>query len=467
MQEYLHMIWGELVLEIKDNKSNDNARLVVMGVGGAGNNAVIRMYEANVEGVELTAVNTDKQALNRVMEQCNTAQMLQIGERATDGLGAGADPAMGQKAAEESQDEIANLVSGADMVFVTCGMGGGTGTGAAPVISKIAKDMGILTIGIVTKPFTLEGRTRMKNATEGIERLKESVDTLIVIPNDKLFQIVEKNTSLPDALKKADEILQQAVSGITDIIRKDALINLDFADVRTVMKGKGIAHIGIGEAKGEGKAQASVKLAVESPLLETTIKGATDAIVSIYGDVSLTDAGEALDYITSITGQDINLVLGAAYDSSEADYMRITVIATGIKEQKEESEPVKEEQQPVQTNKVPNRFATIGRSTVGGFGQGGSFGGFGGMGATGGFGVPGGTGNFGGTRFNIPSSAPSGFGSLGSSGASQQGFSGVKPINSQNAGNPASGFAAGEEKRQIPKVNTEKIQIPDFLKRQN
>ena len=238
------------MLEIKTNDAESAAKIIVIGVGGAGNNAVNRMIDEKIDGVDFIGVNTDKQAL----QLCKAPKLLQIGEKLTKGLGAGAKPEVGQKAAEESTDEITNSLTGADMVFVTCGMGGGTGTGAAPVIAGIAKGMGILTVGVVTKPFRFEARTRMTNALSGIERLKNSVDTLIVIPNDKLLEIVDRRTTMPEALKKADEVLQQAVQGITDLINVPAVINLDFADVQTVMKEKGIAHIGIGYGKGDDKA---------------------------------------------------------------------------------------------------------------------------------------------------------------------------------------------------------------------
>lgn len=255
------------MLEIKTNETDSAARIIVVGVGGAGNNAVNRMIDEAITGVEFIGVNTDKQAL----QLCKAPKLLQIGEKLTKGLGAGAKPEVGEKAAEESSEDIQEALKGADMVFVTCGMGGGTGTGAAPVVASIAKSMDILTVGVVTKPFRFEARTRMTNALGGIEKLKEHVDTLIVIPNDKLLEIVDRRTTMPDALKKADEVLQQAVQGITDLINVPSVINLDFADVQTVMKDKGIAHIGIGYGKGEDKAADAIKMAVESPLLETTI----------------------------------------------------------------------------------------------------------------------------------------------------------------------------------------------------
>ncbi len=314
-----------MVWEIKSD-SEASARIIVVGVGGAGNNAVNRMVDESISGVELIGVNTDKQAL----QLCKATRTIQIGEKLTKGLGAGARPEVGEKAAEENLEELTAAIQGADMVFVTCGMGGGTGTGAAPVVAKIAKDMGILTVGVVTKPFRFEAKTRMNNALGGIERLKESVDTLIVIPNDKLLEIVDRKTSMPEALKKADEVLQQAVQGITDLINVPGLINLDFADVQTVMSNKGIAHIGIGSAKGNDKAIEAVKIAVASPLLETTVQGASDVIINISGDVCLQEAVEASDYVKGITGEDVNVIFGAMYDETAPDEVSITVIATGI-----------------------------------------------------------------------------------------------------------------------------------------
>lgn len=314
------------MLEIKTNDAESAAKIIVVGVGGAGNNAVNRMIDEQIDGVDFIGVNTDKQAL----QLCKAPKLLQIGEKLTKGLGAGAKPEVGEKAAEESAEEISNALKGADMVFVTCGMGGGTGTGAAPVVAKLAKEMGILTVGVVTKPFRFEAKARMVNALSGIERIKENVDTLIVIPNDKLLEIVDKRTTMPEALKKADEVLQQAVQGITDLINVPAVINLDFADVQTVMKDKGIAHIGIGEGKGDDKALEAVRMAVESPLLETTITGATHVIVNVSGDITLADASDAAGYVQNLAGEDVNIIFGAMYDDSKSDSCTITVIATGL-----------------------------------------------------------------------------------------------------------------------------------------
>jgi cell division protein FtsZ len=317
---------GRTLLEIKTNEAESSAKIIVVGVGGAGNNAVNRMVDEKIGGVEFVGINTDRQAL----QLCKASTPLQIGEKLTKGLGAGAQPEVGEKAAEESFEDIQKCIQGADMVFVTCGMGGGTGTGAAPVVAKIAKDMGILTVGVVTKPFKFEARARMSNALSGIEKLKNSVDTLIVIPNDKLLEIVDRRTTMPDALKKADEVLQQAVQGITDLINLPALINLDFADVQTVMTDKGIAHIGIGKAKGDDKAIEAVKQAVASPLLETTIAGASHVIINISGDITLMDANDAASYVQDLAGDNANIIFGAMYDDTYTDEASITVIATGL-----------------------------------------------------------------------------------------------------------------------------------------
>lgn len=314
------------MLEIRNNEADTTARILVIGVGGAGNNAVNRMIEEKIIGVEFVCVNTDKQHL----KNCLAPQLVQIGEKLTKGLGAGAQPEIGQKAAEESREQLAEIIRGSDMVFVTCGMGGGTGTGAAPVIAQIAKEMGILTVGIVTKPFKFEAKTRMMNALNGIERLKESVDTLIVIPNDKLLEIVDRRTTMPDALRKADEVLQQGVQGITDLINVPGLINLDFADVQTVMKDKGIAHIGIGVGTGDDKCIDAVKQAITSPLLETTIEGASHVIINISGDISLIEANEAATLVQELAGDSATIIFGAVYDDSVPDTAKITVIATGL-----------------------------------------------------------------------------------------------------------------------------------------
>ena len=314
------------MVELRTNEADTAAKIIVIGVGGGGNNAVNRMVDENIAGVEFIGINTDKQALTL----CKAPTLLQIGEKITKGLGAGADPAIGEQAALESIDEISASIAGADMVFVTCGMGGGTGTGAAPVVAKVAKEMGALTVGVVTKPFKFEAKTRAKNALSGIEKLKENVDTLIVIPNDKLLEIVDRRTTMPEALKKADEVLQQAVQGITDLINVPAIINLDFADVKTVMKDKGIAHIGIGTGRGDDKALDAVKHAVASPLLETTINGASHVLLNIYGDIGLQDANDAAEYIQNLVSGDANIIFGTMYDDSKPDEVSVTIIATGL-----------------------------------------------------------------------------------------------------------------------------------------
>ena len=324
------------MLELMSNEAVSGARIIVVGVGGAGNNAVNRMISDEVGGVEFICINTDSQ----VLKLSKAPQIIQIGEKLTKGLGAGARPEIGEKAAEENIEDIKAALEGADMVFVTCGMGGGTGTGAAPVIAGVAKEMGILTVGVVTKPFRFEARNRMNNALAGIEKLKENVDTLIVIPNDKLLDIVDRRTTMPDALKKADEVLQQGVQGITDLINKPAIINLDFADVRTVMKDKGVAHIGIGTATGDTKASDAVRMAVDSPLLETTINGATDVIINVSGDITLADAADAADYVDELCGDNVNVIFGAMYDETVQDVCTVTVIATGINQNPTAKAPV-------------------------------------------------------------------------------------------------------------------------------
>lgn len=347
-----------VLLEIKINESESAAKIIVVGVGGAGNNAVNRMVDEGIEGVEFVGVNTDRQAL----QMCKAPTAIQIGEKLTKGLGAGAQPEVGMKAAEESEEELTNVLKGADMVFVTCGMGGGTGTGAAPVIARYAKNMGILTVGVVTKPFRFEAKVRMKNAALGIESLKENVDTLIVIPNDKLLEIVDRRTTMPEALKKADEVLRQAVQGITDLINVPGLINLDFADVKTVMTDKGIAHIGIGHAKGDDKAIEAVKQAVSSPLLETTIEGASHVIINISGDIGLLEANEAATFVQELAGEGSNIIFGAMYDQSAQDEASITVIATGLAEEREgkaESAPMPETVKP-----APAKTASIRTETA-------------------------------------------------------------------------------------------------------
>ena len=338
------------MLEIKSNDKKTPARILVIGVGGAGNNAVNRMIDENVEGVELIAINTDKQALS--LSRATTK--IQIGEKLTKGLGAGAKPEVGASAVEENREEINDIIKDSDMVFVTCGMGGGTGTGAAPVVAEIARNLGILTVGVVTKPFSFEGKPRMNNAMNGIAKLRESVDTLIVIPNDKLLQICDKRTSIPDALKKADEVLQQGVQGVTDLINKPGLINLDFADIQTVMRDKGVAHIGIGQASGDNKAVDAIKQAMDSPLLETTVNGASDIIVNFSGNVGIVEAYDAITYLTEQAGDEANIIFGTVDNDVAGDDVSITIIATGLEESGKGGKVNVPTRKPQQTVKTPS-----------------------------------------------------------------------------------------------------------------
>lgn len=310
------------------------AQIKVVGVGGAGCNAVNRMIQSGLKGVEFIAVNTDKQAL--LLSKAN--QKIQIGEKITKGLGAGANPEIGMKAAEESRDEIAQNIKGSDLVFVTAGMGGGTGTGAAPVIASIARELGILTIGVVTRPFTFEGKPRTNKAMQGIGELEKQVDTLVIIPNDRLLQAVGKGTSLVDAFRVADDVLQQGIQGISDLITMPSLINLDFADVRTIMRDKGLAHMGIGYGKGETRAVEAARMAITSNLLETTIDGARSVLVNIAGDMSLTlqEVDEATSLVSGSVDPEANIIFGATIDESLEDQVRITVIATEFEAPKAE-----------------------------------------------------------------------------------------------------------------------------------
>ena len=314
------------------------ASIKVVGVGGAGGNAVDRMVDCGLRGVEFIAVNTDKQALAR----SKATQKIQIGEKLTKGLGAGAQPGVGSRAAEESREEIATALEGADLVFVTCGMGGGTGTGAAPVIAEIARSQGSLTIGVVSKPFMFEGRQRMKNANNGIEALKASVDTLVVVPNDKLLQVVTKSTTMNEAFRIADDTLRQGIQGISDLIAIPSTINLDFADVRTVMESRGMAHMGIGVASGENSLVEAAKLAISSPLLETSINGASALLMNMTGgeEMSLLEMNEAAKLISEAADPEANIIWGAGTDENLSDgEVRITVIATGFDKEKKEAAP--------------------------------------------------------------------------------------------------------------------------------
>ena len=324
-----------------NNDENNNvtmmdgtATIKVIGVGGAGNNAVNRMIEAEIKGVDFIAVNTDRQAL----QVSKAKTKIQIGEKITRGLGAGANPDVGAQAAEESKSEVAEVLRGADMVFVTAGMGGGTGTGAAPIVAQAAKEMGILTIGVVTKPFTFEGKKRLSQAERGIESLKGKVDTLVVIPNDKLLQIVDRKTSIIEAFKMADDVLRQGVQGISDLIAIPGLVNLDFADVKTIMLNQGMAHMGVGRASGENRAEDAAKEAIQSPLLETSIEGAKGVIINITGgdNLGLHEVNTAAELVQRSVDPEANIIFGTVTDESMGDDIQITVIATGF----EKNEPI-------------------------------------------------------------------------------------------------------------------------------
>lgn len=318
---------GELMLGF-DVELEEWVKIKVVGVGGGGSNAVDGMVDAKISGVDFISVNTDKQALCRSKAEYK----VQIGEKLTKGLGAGADPEVGRKAAEESKNEIIKLLEDSEMVFITAGMGGGTGTGAAPVIAQLAKEMGKLTVGVVTKPFTFEGRKRMKQAETGIEELKSKVDTLITIPNDRLLQVVQKNTSMLQAFSIADDVLRQAIQSVSELIKVPGIINLDFADVKRIMGDKGLAHIGIGSAKGDNKAIEAVRQAIESPLLETSIVGARGVILNISGglDLSLIEINEASNIIYESCHEDVDLIFGANVKEELGDEVTVTVIATGF-----------------------------------------------------------------------------------------------------------------------------------------
>ena len=314
---------------VEENTMLDGAASIkVIGVGGAGNNAVNRMVDAGIKGVDFIAVNTDRQALLL----SKAATKIQIGEKITRGLGAGANPDIGAQAAEESKAEIQEALRGADMVFVTAGMGGGTGTGAAPIVAACAKEMGILTIGVVTKPFTFEGKKRLSQADRGVESLKGKVDTLVVIPNDKLLQIIDRKTSIVEAFKMADDVLRQGVQGISDLIAVPGLVNLDFADVKTIMLNTGMAHMGVGRASGENRAEDAAKQAVQSPLLETSIEGARGVIINITGgeDLGLHEVNTAAELVQRSVDPEANIIFGTVTDPEMGDEVQITVIATGF-----------------------------------------------------------------------------------------------------------------------------------------
>ena len=317
----------------ENTMADGTATIKVIGVGGAGTNAVNRMVDSGIRGVEFIAVNTDRQAL--LLSKASSK--IQIGEKITRGLGAGANPDIGAQAAEESKAEITEALRGADMVFVTAGMGGGTGTGAAPIVASCAKEMGILTIGVVTKPFTFEGKKRLTQAERGIESLKGKVDTLVVIPNDKLLQVIDRKTSIVEAFKMADDVLRQGVQGISDLIAIPGLVNLDFADVKTIMLNTGMAHMGIGRASGENRAEDAAKQAIQSPLLETSIEGARGVIINITGgsNLGLHEVNTAAELIQRSVDPEANIIFGAVIDESLDEDIVITVIATGFEKEDE------------------------------------------------------------------------------------------------------------------------------------
>lgn len=334
-----------------DTQTDQLALIKVIGVGGGGNNAVNRMIEHGVEGVEFIAVNTDSQALNL----SNAEVKLQIGGKLTRGLGAGANPEIGKEAAEESKEQIEEALQGADMVFVTAGMGGGTGTGAAPTIAQIAKEQGALTVGVVTRPFSFEGKRRSTQAISGIEALKSSVDTLIVIPNDRLLEIVDKNTPMLEAFREADNVLRQGVQGISDLIAKPGLINVDFADVKTIMFDKGSALMGIGVATGETRATEAAKKAISSPLLETSVDGAHGILMNITGgsNLSLFEVQEAADLVTSAADEEVNVIFGSVINEELEDEIIVTVIATGFKESEMKQTNTQQRQRPTVNHQQP------------------------------------------------------------------------------------------------------------------
>ena len=325
--------------EFDNNKQNDGtATIKVIGVGGAGNNAINRMIESGIKGIEFIAVNTDRQ----VLQKSEAGTKIQIGEKITRGLGAGANPDIGAQSAEESKSEIAEALRGADMVFVTAGMGGGTGTGAAPIVAQTARELGILTIGVVTKPFTFEGKKRLSQAERGIDSLKGRVDALVVIPNDKLLQIIDRKTTVIEAFQMADDVLRQGVQGISDLITITGEVNLDFADVKTIMLNTGMAHMGVGRASGENRAEDAAKEAIQSPLLETSIEGARGVIINITGgeDLGLQEVNTAAELIQRSVDPDANIIFGTVRDDSMSDEILITVIATGF--DKEPNVPIRD-----------------------------------------------------------------------------------------------------------------------------
>lgn len=323
------------------NEEDYGAKIKVIGAGGGGNNAINHMVKCDINGIEYIAVNTDKQALYN----SKADHKIQIGSNLTNGLGAGADPEIGEKAALESEREIESILKDTDMLFITAGMGGGTGTGSAPVISSIAKRMGILTVGVVTKPFGFEGKKRTKSAIMGIEKLKENVDTLVIVPNDKLLEVSDANTSILNAFRLADDVLRQGVQSISDLITITGLVNLDFADVSTVMRDKGIAHMGVGIAEGDDRAINAVTKAIDSPLLTTSIKGAKGVLMNITGNerMTLNEITMASDLIREKAHEDANIIFGTVMDESIGDKLKITIIATGFDDDSNEESPKKDE----------------------------------------------------------------------------------------------------------------------------
>ena len=319
---------SDMPIGLEENTTIDGARIKVIGVGGGGNNAVDRMIEAGVTKAEFICVNTDAQQLANV----KAPTVLNIGRKLTSGLGAGAKPEIGRQAAEESKDEIKNLVKDTEMVFVTAGMGGGTGTGAAPIIAEAAKSLGVLTVAVVTKPFFFEGPQRMRNAEEGIKNLAEKVDAIVTIPNDLLLKIADKKVTIKDSFKLADDVLRQGVQGIIEVITQRGIMNCDFADVRTIMKESGVAHMGIGVGKGENAAQDAVRAAIESPLLETSIEGAENVLLNITGgsEFSLVDMGEVSSIVRDLVSEEANIIVGTAMDDNLKDEIKVTLIATGL-----------------------------------------------------------------------------------------------------------------------------------------
>ena len=336
-----------------DNNINEGAVIKVIGVGGGGGNAINRMIEENVKGVEFIASNTDVQAL----KNSKAETVIQLGPKYTRGLGAGSQPEVGQKSAEESEQAIQDALEGADMVFITAGMGGGTGTGAAPIVAKIAKDLGALTVGVVTRPFSFEGPKRGRFAAEGISLLKENVDTLLIISNNRLLEVVDKKTPMLEAFREADNVLRQGVQGISDLITAPGYVNLDFADVKTVMANQGTALMGIGVASGEDRVVEATKKAISSPLLETSIDGAEQVLLNITGglDMTLFEAQDASDIVASAATGDVNIILGTSISEELGDEIRVTVIATGIDPTKKERKATRNTQRASQIQSVPQK----------------------------------------------------------------------------------------------------------------